>query len=119
MVAFKQSTENPKHLGFVVACPSICLPTYLEAQQRYLSYRAILAAIVSQMFSCLFSWGIAQVSRDMLQNGVSDRCACVKLSTKGGGYRTIFGGMLTSLKKYRAIRGIAAIVSQYRAIRGH
>ena len=42
---------------------------------------------------------IAQLSRDMLQNGVSHRCACVKLST-------------------RAIWGIAAIVSQYRAIWG-
>ena len=30
-----------------------------------------------------------------------------------------FGGVLTSLKKYRAIWGIAAIVSQYRAIWGH
>ena len=29
-------------------------------------------------------WGITQLSRDMLQNGVSHRCACVKLSTKGG-----------------------------------
>ena len=28
--------------------------------------------------------GIAQLSRDMLQNGVSHRCACVKLSAKGG-----------------------------------
>ena len=30
-----------------------------------------------------------------------------------------FGEVLTSLKKYRAIWGIAAIVSQYRAIWGH
>ena len=28
-------------------------------------------------------------------------------------------GVLTSLKKYRAIWGVAAIVSQYRAIWGH
>ena len=34
--------------------------------------------------------GIAQLSRDMLQNGVLHRCAGVKLSTKGG-YRTILG----------------------------
>ena len=32
---------------------------------------------------------------------------------------THFGGVLTSLKKYRAIWGIAAIVSQYRAIWCH
>ena len=48
----------------------------------------------------------------MLQNGVSHRCACVKLSTKGG-VSHHFGGVLTSLKMYRAIWGIAATVSQY------
>ena len=62
--------------------------------------------------------GIAQLSRDMLQNGVSHRCASVKLSTKGG-VSHHFRGVLTSLKKYRAICGIAAIVSQCRAIWGH
>ena len=31
-----------------------------------------------------FLWGTAQLSRDMLQNGVSHGCACVKPSTKGG-----------------------------------
>ena len=36
-----------------------------------------------------------------------------------GGVSHHFGGVLTSLKKYRAIWGIAAIVSQYRAIWGH
>ena len=53
-----------------------------------------LTAIVSQnAFVLVFVGGggaIAQLSRDMLQNGVSHRCACVKLSTKGG-YRTILG----------------------------
>ena len=39
---------------------------------------------IAIFFSCLFLWGIAQLSRDMLQNGVSHRCACVKLSAKGG-----------------------------------
>ena len=36
------------------------------------------------MFSCLFLCGIAQLSRNTLQSGVSHRCACVKLSSKGG-----------------------------------
>ena len=62
--------------------------------------------------------GITQLSRDMLQNGVSHRCACVKLSTKRGVLHH-FGEAVTSLKKYRAIRAIAAIVSQYREIWGH
>ena len=52
---------------------------------------------------------IAQSSRDMLQNGVSHRCASVKLSTKGG-VSDHFGELRTSLKKYLAIWGIAAIV---------
>ena len=42
--------------------------------------------------------GYRTLSRDTLQNGVSHRCACVKLSTKGGvSYH--FGGVLTSLEK--------------------
>ena len=53
----------------------------------------------------------------MLQNGVSHRCVCVKLSTNGGVSHP-FQELLTSLKMYRAIWGIAAIVSQYRAIWG-
>ena len=91
----------------------------LEAQQRYFSYRAMLVAIVLQSFFVLVLWGgIAQLSRDTLQNGVSHGCVCAKLSTKGG-LSHLFGGGLTSLKRYRAIWGIAAIVSQYRAIWGH
>ena len=91
----------------------------LEAQQRYFSYREIRVAIVSQTLLCLFLWGIAQLSRDTLQNGVSHGCVCVRVSIRGGGVSHLFGGVLTSLKKYRAIWGIAAIVSQYRAIWGH
>ena len=60
----------------------------LEAQQRYFSYLAIFVAIVSQNSFVLVLWGIAQLSCDTLQNGLSHRCACVKLSAKGG-YRTI------------------------------
>ena len=60
---------------------------------------------------------VAQVSRDMLQNGVLHRCACVKISTKGVILAT-FWGAANLPEKYRAIWGIAAIVSQYRAIWG-
>ena len=63
--------------------------------------------------------GIAQLSRDTLQNGASHRCACVKLSARGGGVSHHFGGAQTSLRKDRAIWGITAIISQYRAIWGH
>ena len=53
----------------------------------------------------------------MLQNGVSHRCAFVKLSAQGG-ITPNFGEGLPSLKKYRAIWGIAAIVLQCRVIWG-
>ena len=64
-----------------------------------------------------FSSRLFKTSHDTLQNGVSHRCACVKLSAKGG-VSHHSGGALTSLKEYRAIWGNAAIVSRYRAIWG-
>ena len=60
-----------------------------------MGYRAIIARFFAQ-------WGIAQRCV----------CVCVKLSIKWSGYRTTLGGVPTSLKRYRAIWGIAAIVSQ-------
>ena len=74
---------------------------------------------IAKLFHACFCGGIAQLPRDTLQNGVSHRCVCVKLSTKGGGASHHFGGVLTSLQKYRVIWGVAAIVSQYRAIWAH
>ena len=44
-----------------------------------------------------FLWGITQLSRDMLQNGVSHKCASVKLSTKGG--IASFGGSANVTEK--------------------
>ena len=41
-----------------------------------------------------------------MHNGVSHRCACVKLSTQGGASHHV-RGVLASLQKYRAIWGIA------------
>ena len=50
----------------------------------------------------------------MLQREVSHRCASAKLSTKGGGVVHHFVlTSLKSLKRYRAIWGIAAIISRY------
>ena len=45
--------------------------------------------------------GIAQLSRDALQYGVSHRCACVKLSTKGGGITPFWGSANLPLKVSR------------------
>ena len=51
---------------------------------------------------------LVALSRDMLQNGVSHRWACVKLSTKGRVSHHV-GEVPPSLTKYQAILGIAAI----------
>ena len=63
-----------------------------------MGYRTIIARYVAK-------WGIAQMRlrETKYQGGVSHH----------------YGGVLASLKKYRAIWGIAAIVSQYRVIWGH
>ena len=90
----------------------------LEAQQRHLSYRAILVAIVSQNSVVLVFMGYRTiVVRYVAKWGIAHICLC---ETKcQGGISHHFGGVITSPKKYRAIWGIAAIVSQYRAIWGH
>ena len=65
--------------------------TALEAQQRYFFIsRDTCSDSIAKLSRVCFLWGIAQWSRDTLQNGVSHGCVCVKLSTKGG-YRTILG----------------------------
>ena len=93
-------------------------PGTLEAQQRYFSYRAILVAIVSQNYFALVFVGYRTIiARYVAKWGIAQMCLC-KIKYQGG-VSHHFGGMLTSLKKYRAICGIAAIVSQYRAIWGH
>ena len=66
--------------------------TLFEAQQRYFSYRALLVAIISENSVVLvFFWDVAQLSRDMLQDGVSHRRARVKLGTNYRGCRIILG----------------------------
>ena len=76
---FLASTPASTFLEFPV------LGSYLKAQQRYFSHRAVLIAIVSRTLLCLFFlWGIAQLLYNILQNGVSHRCAHVKLSTSCG-----------------------------------
>ena len=90
----------------------------LEAQQRYFSYRAILVAMVSQnSFVLVFMGYRTIIARYVAKWGIARMCLC---KTKyQGGVSHPFVGVLASLKKYRAIWGIAAIVSQYRAIWGH
>ena len=91
---------------------------HLEAQQRYFSYRAILVAIVSQnSFMLVFVGYHTIIARYVANWGIAQMCLCE--TKKQGGVLHDFGGLLTSLRKYRAIWGIAAIVSQHRAIWGH
>ena len=76
------------------------------------SYRAILVAIVSQIVRACFH-GVSAIARYVAKWGIAQMCLC---ETKyQGGVSHHLGGVLTSLKKYRAIWGIAAIVSHYRA----
>ena len=49
----------------------------------FLAYCAMFEAIVSQISLVLVLTGIAHLSRDMLQNGILHRCACVTPSAKG------------------------------------
>ena len=89
----------------------------LEAQQRYFSYRAILVAIVSQnIFVLVFMGYRTIIARYVAKWGIAQMCLCK--SKYQGGVSHHFGGLVNSLKNYRAIWGIAAIVSQYRAIWG-
>ena len=70
----------------------------------------MLEAIVSQNSFVLVLTGLSRNYRAICcKNGVSRRCALMKLSAKGG-IALFLGGPM---------RGIAAIVSQYRAIWGH
>ena len=82
------------------------------------TYRAILVAIVSQNIVVLVLMGYPTIiARYVKKWGVGQMCLCE--TKRQGGVSHNFGGVLTSLKKYRTIWGIAAIVSQYRAIWGH
>ena len=91
---------------------------FLEAQQRYFSYRAILVAIVLQnVFVLVFMGYRTIIARYAAKWGIARMCLC-KIKYQWG-VSHHFGRVLTSLKKYRAIWGIAAIVSQYRAVWGH
>ena len=90
----------------------------LEAQQRYFSYRAMLVAIVSQNILALVFVGYRKViARYVAKWGIAQMCLC-ETKYQGRASRH-FGDLLVSLKKYRAIWGIAAILSHYRAIWGH
>ena len=74
----------------------------LEAQQRYFSYRAILVAIVSQIsFLLVFVGYRTIIARYVAKWGIAEMNLC---ETKcQGGVSHHSGGVVTSLKKYRAI----------------
>ena len=88
----------------------------LEAHQRYFSYCAILVAIVLQNYLVFVFMGYrTTIARHVAKWSIAQMRLC---TTVPRGVSHYFGELLTSLKKYRAIWGIAAIVSQYRAIGG-
>ena len=76
----------------------------------------MLVAIVSQnSFVLAFVGYRTTIARYVAKRGIAQMCLC-ETKYQGGVVSHHFGGVLTSLKKYRAIWGIAAIVSQCRAI---
>ena len=54
------------------------------------------------------------IARYVAKWGITQMCLCETQCQGPRVYRTNLGGVLTFLKRYREIRGIAAIVSQYR-----
>ena len=78
----------------------------------------MLAAIVAQnSFVLVFMGYRTIIARYVAKWGIAQMCLCEAKYQGGASHQ--FGEVLTTLKKYRAIWGIAAIVSQYRAIWGH
>ena len=72
---------------------------------------------IANSFVLVFMGYCTIIARYVAKWGIAEMRLCE--TSYQGGYRTNFGGVLTSLRKCRAIWGIAAIVSQYRAIWGH
>ena len=71
-------------------CPSK-LHTFLEAQQRYFSYRAILVAIVSQnSFVHVFMGYRTIIGRYVAKWGIAQMCLC-KIKYQGGGIAPFWG----------------------------
>ena len=71
----------------------------LEAQQRYFFIsRGTCSDSIAKLFHACFCAVLHNDRAICCKNGVSRRYAFVKLSAKGE-YRTIFRGVLTSLKK--------------------
>ena len=94
--------------------------TNLEAQQLYffISRDTFRSDSIAKLFRACF-YGVSHNYRAILSAkwDIAEMCLCEAKCQ--GGVSHDFGGPLTSFKKYRAIWGIEAIVSQYRAIWGH
>ena len=88
----------------------------LEAQQRHFSYRTMLVATVLPNYLPLAFMGYRTIIAICCKMGIGQLCLCEPQCDKGASHH--FGEPLTSRKKHRVIWGIAAIVSQYRAIWG-
>ena len=74
----------PVHSQATKLSPGVLQARSLEAQQRYFSCRAILAAIVSQKHLVLVFMGYRTIIARYVAKWGAHRHACVKLSTKGG-----------------------------------
>ena len=88
----------------------------LEAQQQHFSYRAMLSAI-AQLHRALLPWVSHKYGTICCRMGYRTDMS-VQNKTPKRWPRTCWG-LLGWPRKYHAMGGIAAILSQYRAMRGH
>ena len=92
--------------------------TQFFAQSKKIVAAISLWGMSGVTFPCLLLWGYRTIiARYVAKWGIAQMCLRENKYQRGASHH--FGGVLTSLKKYRAMWGIAAIVSQYRAIWGH
>ena len=111
----RASRRLEPYILLILRTLTVYCPWNLEAQQRYFSYRTIIVGIVSQnSFVFAFMGYRTLITRYVAKLGITQVCLCETKYQSGVSHR-----LRTSLKKYRAIWGIAAMVSQYRAIWGH
>ena len=93
---------------------ALCLKILVALSLFRKLFGAVRALFSQNSFVLVFMGYRTGIARYVANWGVAEMCLCEAKYQGGVSYH--FGGVLTSLKKYRAIWGIAAIVSQYRAI---
>ena len=127
---------NPDTLAFLARTPTrqrFPIPLYTNVYRLFFRHTRVFKTHRHAVYQCLFKtrvfahlnsfvlvffmWYRTIIARYVAKWGIAQMRLCK--AKYQGGVSHHFGGVLASLKKYRAIWGIAAIVSQYRTIWGH